>query len=165
MIKTKPIIRSAQEADIQDVSKLYSYVTTLHRQRGHSETLAAIQDDLHKKHIRFFVAESMEGIVGFLKLNLYQHKEDKQCVCRDYGYIPAIAVAPHHHRRGIGSQLLQHGEQWLQRFNVNVIELHVAEFNRQAIACYKNLRYITIERGKHNRRMVKYIPHNQWDKH
>lgn len=165
MVKLDLSIRLAQEGDLFDISRLYSFLAAQHQVRTRGERFEAIQRAFRKKHTQWIVAEASEGILGFLKLDFYRHAASARFISRDYGYVSAIAVAPYYHRQGIGRKLLMYAEQLLQKKRVSIIELDVAAKNHSAIACYRSLGYINTKRTSHSRRMVKYIPHNEWDKH
>ncbi|MBI4483571.1 MAG: GNAT family N-acetyltransferase, partial [Acidobacteria bacterium] len=83
-----------------------------------------------------FVAQEEEKVVGFIVVR----KE------RDAGHVITIDVEPAYQDRGVGTQLMEAGEEWLRAESVREIYLETAEDNHKAIAFFRRWGYETVRR-------------------
>lgn len=56
-------------------------------------------------------------------------------------YVFLLYVAPNHRKKGIGTALMQHAQQWAKQKGYGQMSLQVFEHNRAAMTLYENLGY------------------------
>lgn len=84
-------------------------------------------------HVRFFVFEEKEKIVGYVGLQ----------TVLDEGYITNIAVSSAHRRKGIGKSLLNTLDKFAEELSLSFISLEVRESNLSAIELYTGAGYLS----------------------
>lgn len=101
-------------------------------------TREGIESELHNETARFFVAEYMGKTAGYLGMH----------IVLDECYIANIAVKENFRRKGIGNELLKHGEEKAKEENCSFISLEVRVSNEKAIALYKKRGYNVVGERK-----------------
>src|SRR6187200_2526659 len=96
----------------------------------------------------FFVAVAGSNVVGTIMTGYDGHR----------GWIYALAVAPAHRRRGIGSRLLSHAEDALTRQGCVKINLQILEGNESVAAFYSSLGYSAEKRINMGKRISQNVP-------
>ena len=84
-------------------------------------------------HVRFFVFEEDEKIVGYVGLQ----------TVLDEGYITNIAVSSAHRRKGVGKALLNTLDKIAEELSLSFISLEVRESNLSAIELYTGAGYLS----------------------
>ena len=86
--------------------------------------------DLYNLGAGFLVAQQDNIIVGYIIFWIR---------FEDEGHIISIAVDPHHHRKKIGSRLVETTLEIFKKYNVGKIQLEVRKGNRKARKFYQRL--------------------------
>ncbi len=96
-----------------------------------------------------YVAESQEGVVAFLSVQVY----------RDEGYIyfDDLSVSEKFRDHGIGTKLIEMAEAYAKEIGIKVIVFHVEKSNARAHELYYRLGYEDNEDQGNRMRMVKEI--------
>lgn len=160
-------IRAATVEDYEHICDLLEQVDRMHRDvhpevfrecdgpaRGREFLEQAIDDP----NAGIFVAESESDtdpsrIAGMILLRLREAPDFPIFVPRRVCLIEDVAVSEACRGQGIGRALMQHAEDWARERGADTCELHVWEFNRNAIGFYESLGY-----GTASRRMWKHLP-------
>lgn len=97
-----------------------------------------------------FVAEIGEGkVVGYVLAAIEREPDDLIAV--PYMSVIELAVEVTHRRAGIGHLLMDRVHEWAREHGLNILQLAVWEFNRDAVEFYENLGYVTILRKMERR--------------
>ncbi len=94
-------------------------------------TREGIESELSNENARFFVAEYMSEVAGYLGMH----------IVLDECYIANIAVRERFRRKGIANELLSVGEEKAKEENCAFISLEVRVSNEKAIALYRKRGY------------------------
>jgi ribosomal protein S18 acetylase RimI-like enzyme len=128
------VIRAATAADSESIARLVSelgYPTSAGQMRTRLESI--LRDDDYDT----LVACDGGEVVGFIGVRLgplYEH-DDR------YGQIMALAVATHHHRRGVGRALMQAAELALVERGARELVVTSGNHRAAAHAFYENCGY------------------------
>jgi len=152
-------IRAAEPADYPSVCAVIDEVDALHRHalphifrsaggpvRERADFLRWIADE----GSGLFVAEAAGEVIGFGHVWIREAPQLPIFVPRRYAVVDSLAVNAGWRARGVGRTLMAQAEVWAVAKGANALELHVWEFNRDAIAFYERLGY-----GATSRRMSK----------
>jgi ribosomal protein S18 acetylase RimI-like enzyme len=135
-------IRPYVEADREGVLRLWDEVfeyTSPHNSGAESiRRKVAFGDGL------FYVATYRGRVVGTIMLGWDGHR----------GWIYSLAVAAEYRRRGIGTQLVEHGVRILTRLGAPKINLQVVGKNRGVVKFYERLGFEVEDRINMGRRVV-----------
>lgn len=113
--------------------------------------VAGLPEDYFAGHINSetqiaYVAEVDDSIVGYILLEIIEHKFQDILIPRKLAYIRDIVVRKMHQQQGIGHLLFQQSVEWAKSKGVTSVELTVWEFNQNAIAFYKRQGMETLTR-------------------
>lgn len=86
--------------------------------------------DIYNLGAGFLVAQQDNIVVGYIIFWIR---------FEDEGHIISIAVDPHHHRKKIGSRLVETTLEIFKKYNVGKIQLEVRKGNRKARKFYQRL--------------------------
>lgn len=148
-------IRQATANDFEALCELFEDVEALHREalphvfrkpegRGwiqEAVATATIGDDAV-----IFVAESAGRAVGLVHASIGYAPDLPIVVPRRYVMIHDLVVGKDFRRAGIGRALVERVHEWALARDVAEVELNVWEFNRPALALYKEMGYETVRR-------------------
>ena len=148
-------IRQATANDFEALCELFEDVEALHREalphvfrkpegRGwiqEAVATATIGDDAV-----IFVAESAGRAVGLVHASIGYAPDLPIVVPRRYVMIHDLVVGKDFRRAGIGRALVERVHEWAIARDVAEVELNVWEFNRPALALYKEMGYETVRR-------------------
>ena len=137
------IIRDLTDADYPAVLELYTALDRIHfetrpdyfGQRACSYPKDAYDECLADGEVLMLGAFEGERIVGITRATLWNKSgmiEGIKTVCLDNIYI-----LPEARRKGIAKALFQAVEAWAKQQGAVRLDLHVWDFNRDAIALYK----------------------------
>ncbi len=87
---------------------------------------------------RIFVAESAEGVVAFLSVQV--HREE-----RTYLYLDDFSVTAAWRGRGIGNAMLDEAEAYARHLGISAVVLHVERSNAGARRLYARRGYALLE--------------------
>lgn len=85
-------------------------------------------------------------ILGFVHAYVQESPPSPIFVSRKYVIIDGLGVSPKVRNRGVGTRLLNQVHQWAANQSITEIEIHVYEFNTQAIHLYETMGYLTQSR-------------------
>jgi ribosomal protein S18 acetylase RimI-like enzyme len=134
-------VRSFRETDEQAVINLWRGVAS--SDAPHNDSATAIRKKLAVDRDLFLVAEVDGSVVGTVMGGYDGHR----------GWIYAVATAPEHRRRGIGTALLREIEGLLRERGCLKINLQVLPSNLAAVAFYETLGYGIEERVSMGKRV------------
>jgi ribosomal-protein-alanine N-acetyltransferase len=127
------IIRNYQPKDLRELHQIDQSCFP----EGVAYTLRELRFFTEQKHSITWVAEDKDRIVGFVITQVEK---------RRFGHIITIDVLAEYRRQGIGSQLLEQAEKWLESSGAVIIYLETAVNNTLAIRFYEKHGYKTVER-------------------
>lgn len=137
------VIRNLEDADYAAVLALYSQLDRLHYEArpdyfGHRECAYPKQDYdevLADPQSLMLGAFEENEILGTVRATLWEKSgmiEGVKTVCLDNIY-----VSPEHRRKGVAKQLFLSVENWAREQGAVRLDLHVWDFNRDAMALYQ----------------------------
>jgi ribosomal protein S18 acetylase RimI-like enzyme len=115
-------------------------------QAAHNEPGLVIDRKLDLSDGLFFVALDEQGVIGTVMAGYDGHR----------GWIYTLAVAPACRKRRIGTALLKHAENELERLGCVKINLQILEENREVEAFYLANGYKTEKRINMGKRLIEY---------
>lgn len=92
------------------------------------------------------VAEAGGSIVGVLLGRIERSAATPVLAARRTLHVLSLMVRSGSRRAGIGRALMKAAENWAKGAGATEVELHVWEFNQEALAFYEALGYETVER-------------------
>jgi ribosomal protein S18 acetylase RimI-like enzyme len=135
-------IRAYREADFEGLDALWREAFPNDAPRNRAEFAVpaklAFQPDL------LFVAVQEGDILGSIMAGYDGHR----------GWLYAVAVHAKHRRAGLGTILVRHGEDALQRLGCGKINLQVRSTNETVVRFYQHLGYVIEERVSLGRRIL-----------
>jgi ribosomal protein S18 acetylase RimI-like enzyme len=148
-------IREAVAADYADICDIFKEADDLHREhlphifqkppgpvREQEYILGLIADE----NVGLFLAQVGSQVVGLVCVLAREAPAVPILVPRRYANVDSLVVKQSFRRLGIGQALMERAQAWAQAKGLDRIELHVWEFNQEAIAFYEQLGYETISR-------------------
>jgi len=148
-------IRAAEAVDYASVCAVIDEVDALHRHalphifrsagvsvRDRADFLRWIADE----DSGLFVAEAEGEVIGFVHVVMREAPQYPIFVPRRYAVVDSLAVNASWRAHGVGRALMAQAEVWALGNGASAIELHVWEFNRDAIAFYERLGYGVVSR-------------------
>ncbi len=148
-------VRPARATDYDGLCQVIAEVDALHREalphifraadapvRDRADVLSWIADE----DIGLFVAEAAGEVIGFVQVVVRESPPVPIFVPRRYAVVDSLAVKAAFRGSGGGRALMAWAEKWASSRGAGAIELHVWEFNRDAIAFYERLGYATASR-------------------
>jgi len=144
------IIREAISTDFTLIGELYKQVDRMHHEAlpklfkssSEIERLESYFEEILKnQNSSFLVALLNERIVGFIQLEI---KDTNHPLIQSYkfGHISELVINDELKRKGIGKSLLTESHKWFQLHGITEVNLMVFDFNKEAIAFYRNLGYV-----------------------
>lgn len=91
-----------------------------------------------------FVAECDGKVIGSIMAGYDGHR----------GWIYSLAVLPEYRHRGIGTKLVRHAEQQLERLGCPKINLQIMAGNEQVETFYRRLGYVTEPRVSMGKKLI-----------
>jgi diamine N-acetyltransferase len=82
---------------------------------------------IDKKNISVFIASDSGTYVGYCIVTAHKNK----------GEIDSIYIKPNYRGKKVGSKLMQNAMEWLDKFNLNEIDIYIAEGNEQVFTFYE----------------------------
>lgn len=156
------VIRPATERDLGQMRSLFEVVDQHHasalpqmfradRENGRSdEFLAGI---LANPEAALLVCASGDQLTGLVHVSIRQSPDIPILAERRFAVIENLVVHRDFRGRGLGKLLVEAAHRWIMDHDVSDVELHVFEFNEDAIALYERLGYTTL-----SRRLVRRLP-------
>ena len=135
-------IRNYQSADRQQVVNLWNDVFP--NSTGHNEPHRAIDRKIAVNDGLFFVALENDILAGTILAGYDGHR----------GWIYSVAVDPTHKRRGIGSALVRHAQEALQKIGCPKVNLQVRTDNAAVVAFYESLGFEAEQRISMGKRIT-----------
>jgi len=127
------VVRNYQPKDLPELHKIDRVCFP----EGVAYILRELRFFVEQKNSITWVAEDEDRIVGFVIAQIEK---------RRFGHIITIDVLPEYRHRGVGSQLLQQAEKWLENNGAVIVYLETAMHNKPAIRFYEKHGYRTVER-------------------
>jgi ribosomal protein S18 acetylase RimI-like enzyme len=154
-------IRTAVEADYEDVNKVFSgelahHVALLPERFQQADPVMPrdwYRDVLAAANKTLFVAEADGNVAGLVLLVESVSQDDPIYRPRHYLYVDELAVLAEYRRQGIGRRLMTAAENLAVERGISTIELNVWENNALARSFYEGLGYHTIRR-----RLSRHLP-------
>lgn len=148
-------IREAVAADYAAICSIFEEADALHREhlphifqkppgpvREQEYILGLITDE----NVGFFLAQVGSQIVGLVCVLAREAPAVPTFVPRRYATVDSLVVKQSFRRRGIGRALMERAQAWAQAQGLERMELHVWDFNQDAIAFYEKLGYENLSR-------------------
>jgi len=135
-------IRPYTAADHDSVVALWSKVFDYSHAHNSAEGAIRRKEDFGDG--LFYVAAHRSKVVGTVMLGWDGHR----------GWIYSLAVDPDFQKRGIGTDLIHHGEKILKEKGCPKINLQVLAKNSSVVAFYKSLGYVVEERVSIGKRLT-----------
>ena len=154
-------IRQATEDDFDELLEVLAEGDAFHsdalprmfrRSSGLNHPWDYIEQGINSENDALLVAESDGELIGAIRLSVNETMPHPILVPRRYVQVHEITVKERFRHAGVGKALMEKGHQWAASKGIHEIELTVWEFNKDAIALYEKLGYVTM-----NRRMKKAI--------
>ncbi|NLG79133.1 MAG: GNAT family N-acetyltransferase [Firmicutes bacterium] len=148
-------IRQATANDFEALCELLEDVEALHREalphvfrkpEGRGWIQEAVAAATTGDDAVIFVAESAGRAVGLVHASIGYAPDLPIMVPRRYVMIHDLVVGKDFRRVGIGRALVERVHEWALARDVAEVELNVWEFNRPALALYKEMGYETVRR-------------------
>jgi len=146
-------VRPATIADYAQMCALLAEVDELHRIHlpwmfkkppAEPRSTAFFEQLIESEDSALLVAEVGPTLVGVATALLRNSPDFALFVSQRWCVLDNIAIVRPWRRRGIGSALIRHAEQWAQARGANWIELGVYEFNETARSFYRSLGYAPV---------------------
>ncbi len=139
-------IRLATRRDYQAICRLYERLDRHHvailpkyfrpfPKPARSKT--RVYAGMKKPSAVYLVAETLQGIVGFLNLKRERAPAAPMFRCREFAHLVNLAVHPKYRRMGIGTALLSAARGWTADQGLNSIQLKVYSANDSAVKFYR----------------------------
>lgn len=143
-------IREATFSDFSMIKTLYNQVDKKHHEalpnlfkpsNKIERSISYFEEILNNENSSFLVAFVNKKIVGFLQFEI---KETDHPLIKKYqfGHISGLVVDYELKRKGIGKLLLNESHKWFTNKGITEVNLMVFDFNKEAIAFYRNLGYV-----------------------
>jgi len=148
-------IREAVTADYAAICDIFAEADDLHRQHlphifqkppGLARERDYILGLLADENVGLFLAQVGSQVVGLVCVQARAAPDAPILVPRRYANVDSLVVKQGFRRRGIGRALMERAQAWAQAKGLDNIELHVWEFNQEAIAFYERLGYENLSR-------------------
>lgn len=119
--------------------------TVLHRP-DFSTTLEFVKGFLQDSNAQVLLAELNDRIIGLVHFSRNEQAQHPIKVARSYVSVSSLMVQEEYRHQGIGSALMREVHDWAEKQGIHDIELHVYEFNKQALNFYEKFGYHTASR-------------------
>ena len=148
-------IREAIAADYADICDIFEEADALHREHlphifqkspGPVRQQEYILGLLADENAGLFLAQVGSQVVGLVCVLAREAPAVPTFVPRRYATVDSMVVKQSFRRRGIGRALMERAQAWAQAKGLDNIELHVWDFNQEAIAFYEQLGYENLSR-------------------
>lgn len=148
-------IRPATPADYDQACALFDNLDRLHEDARPDRFFAPdgprrLPDEflglLQRADAAIFVAEADGLLAGLVQCEAKDYPARRDAYARRAVYVEFLVVAPAHRGRGLGRALLERVHAWASERGIRQVELHVWEFNAEALALYERLGYRTATR-------------------
>jgi GNAT superfamily N-acetyltransferase len=148
-------IREATTADYEGLCALFAEADALHREGAPHVFQEAEGPARERSYVDGLIADPMAGLFvaqvgrrlgGAVCVFLRESPPVPIMVPRRYAVIDMLVVSAPLRRQGIGRALMERAHAWAASQGVDTVELHVWEFNREALAFYHALGYRTASR-------------------
>ncbi len=151
-------IRPATPEDFEAISAISDSVNLAHHQAVpglflHPADIGDCRkfwfDHLSGEDQLFLVADSGEGISGFITAKISENHQIPYFTADPICRIGTIAVSADQRRRGIGRKLMTAAEDWAREQGAREIHLAVMDFNKDAQSFYEAQGYGLLTRTLH----------------
>jgi ribosomal protein S18 acetylase RimI-like enzyme len=148
-------IRPATPQDYKALCSILEGVDAMHRDRlphifqkpaGPARELDYILGLIADESHALLVAELEGRIVGTVHVAIGNAAPIPLLVPRRFAVVNSLMVEPEFRRMGIGQALMHYAERWAAARGATTVELTVYEFNQEAMAFYRQLRYEILSR-------------------
>ena len=148
-------IRQAEARDYEALCALSEQGDRPHREHlphmfrkpdGPARERDYIQGLLEDSHAALFVAQTGDGLVGYVNVMLVRAAPIPLLAPRSYAVVDNLVVDERCRRQGIGRALMRRAEAWASDKGATSVELNVYEFNHAAHALYVSLGYEDLSR-------------------
>lgn len=148
-------IREAGSRDYEALCLLFEQLDEIHRRElphifrkpaGPARGRAYIEEILGDPDVCILLACAGEQPVGFVTGMLRDTPAIDLLVPARLVVVDNLYVDSEYRRSGLGRGMMQAIEAWAKRSGAEYVELHVYEFNTQAVAFYERLGYTTLSR-------------------
>lgn len=147
-------VRVARECDLGRINELRKQVNELHVMgkpevfkpgfsRELQDYIYVIMEDPEKEVI---VAEQGGVICGFAVLHCVHRPENPYMYERNFLDIDELGVDESYRRQGAGSALISYARHVAEEKGFRRVELNMWEFNREALAFYESMGFVTYRR-------------------
>ncbi len=124
-----PLFRALDDLHIQARPDCNEYREDIYPKKAHAE----VTND--PDCVMFGAFNEENTMIGLVRATVW--REPKMVQPTDYVCLDNIYVLPEYRRLGIGRKLFQAVEQWSREKGAARLELHVWDFNQNALAMYR----------------------------
>ncbi len=153
----KPLIRQANQNDLEQLTKLYGEFHEFHARRLPDrivrsdrsripELHTAIQKIIADEHAAIFVAEVSGQLVGLAEVYLREDVPNSLKLPYTYGHLQSMVVTEAYRGSGIGTRILEAVEKWTKENDAAEIRLDTWEFAEGPLGFYEKRGYRTLRR-------------------
>jgi GNAT superfamily N-acetyltransferase len=148
-------ITEAALADYPVLCELFDEGDALHREYlphifrrpdGPARDPAYVAALIEDPTVGLFVARAQGQAIGLIVVLVRESPDIPILVPRCYATIDHVVVRASYRRTGVGRALMERAQVWALAQGVETVELHVWEFNQDAIPFYEQLGYETVSR-------------------
>ncbi len=118
----------------QALPDLFKTVEEIDRKKDYFNSIISKNNNL------YLVAVKNNAIVGLVQAEI-RSTQHPFVIDYEYGQIVEIVVDSALKRQGIGERLITHSHDWLLKHGIGEVNLTVFNFNQEAKAFYKSLKY------------------------
>ncbi len=148
MAETEFTIRSLEERDLAEWLRLRQALWDGSTEEDHKAEMVDIIENPHNQFVA--VAETGEGLAGFLEASIRSHVED--CHSENVGYLEGWFVEPSHRQKGIGARLVRSAEEWARSKGSTEMASDAEIDNQVSLKAHSNLGYKETARLVHLRK-------------
>jgi ribosomal protein S18 acetylase RimI-like enzyme len=134
-LQTENTVAGLRLATFEDADRLVPFINRAFAADNYFKRTERTNSSQIKEYLRkgfFLLLEDAEGVFGLVYTELRENSR---------GYIGMIATDPDRQRGGIGTHLLQIGEEFCRKRGYHVIEISVVNLRPDLVAWYQRKKY------------------------
>jgi diamine N-acetyltransferase len=149
------VIRKAAPGDYDALCEIFEQADALHSDNlpwmyqkieGPARNKTLIEALIADEKVGLFVADFDVRVLGFILAFLREAPAGSVYRQRRYALIENMAVKEGERRKGIGQALMKKVSQWAMEKGATTIDLHVYDFNEEAVRFYQTLGFDSVRR-------------------